>query len=64
MDTIWPLEPHTAAKHEILRRHLGAWFPIMCSWNRRLVFVDGFAGPGQYARWGAGVACSSAPRGE
>ena len=49
MDTIWPLEPHTAAKHEILRRHLGAWFPIMCSWNRRLVFVDGFAGPGQYA---------------
>lgn len=23
--TLWPLEPHTRAKHEILRRYLEAW---------------------------------------
>ena len=46
--TVWPLEPHTAAKHEILRRYLGAWFPKL-AWKRRLVFIDGFAGPGEYA---------------
>lgn len=50
-DTVWPLEEHTRAKHELLRRYLGAWFPILASsgWNRRLVFLDGFAGPGVYA---------------
>jgi three-Cys-motif partner protein len=42
------LEPHTLAKHEILRRYLGAWFPIMSKWNSRLIFFDGFAGPGIY----------------
>lgn len=45
---VWRLEPHTLAKHEILRRYLGAWFPIMSKWNRRLIFFDGFAGPGIY----------------
>jgi three-Cys-motif partner protein len=45
---VWPLEPHTLAKHEILRRYLGAWFPIMSKWNSRLIFFDGFAGPGIY----------------
>jgi three-Cys-motif partner protein len=49
--TVWPLEPHTKAKHEILRRYLGAWFPILASggWNRRVIFLDGFAGPGRYS---------------
>jgi three-Cys-motif partner protein len=49
--TVWPLEPHTRAKHEILRRYLGAWFPILTSggWNRRVIFLDGFAGPGRYS---------------
>jgi three-Cys-motif partner protein len=48
--TIWELEPHTAAKHDLLRRYLGAWFPIMASSGirRRLIFLDGFAGPGVY----------------
>lgn len=46
--TVWPLEPHTAAKHEILRRYLGAWFAILGRQNRRLVYVDGFCGPGRY----------------
>lgn len=48
-ETLWPLDPHTLAKHEILRRYLSAWFPIMSQWNNRLVFLDGFAGPGAYA---------------
>ena len=47
-DTIWPLEPHTAAKHSILRRYLQAYYPKMSSAQGRLVFVDGFAGPGEY----------------
>ncbi len=47
-DTIWPLEPHTKAKHSILRRYLQAYFPKMASAQRRIVFVDGFAGPGEY----------------
>jgi three-Cys-motif partner protein len=48
-ETIWEIEPHTLAKHEILRRYLEAWFPIMSSWNTRVLFIDGFAGPGVYA---------------
>jgi three-Cys-motif partner protein len=47
--TIWPIEPHTQAKHEILRRYLDGWFPILARWNGRVVFLDGFAGPGVYA---------------
>jgi three-Cys-motif partner protein len=45
--TIWPIVPHTSAKHTILRTYLDAWFPIM-SWKPRVVFLDGFAGPGRY----------------
>jgi hypothetical protein len=32
------------------QRYLGAWFPILTSsgWNRRVIFLDGFAGPGRY----------------
>jgi three-Cys-motif partner protein len=45
---LWPLEPHTQAKHAILRRYLDAWLPIMASWNGRVIYVDGFAGPGAY----------------
>jgi three-Cys-motif partner protein len=46
----WPLEPHTAAKHEILRRYLGAWYPKLANqgFHGRLVFLDGFCGPGIY----------------
>lgn len=47
--TIWPIEPHTKAKHEILRRYLGAWFPILSKWSGRIIYLDGFAGPGVYA---------------
>jgi len=44
----WDIQPHTKAKHEILRHYLGAWFPILASVHLRLLYVDGFAGPGEY----------------
>ncbi len=49
--TKWALDPHTVAKHEILRRYLGGWFPILThgGFNPRVVFLDGFAGPGVYS---------------
>ena len=46
--TTWPIEPHTKAKHEILRRYLGAWFPILSAYHGRILYMDGFAGPGEY----------------
>ena len=48
--TIWDLEPHTKAKHDILRRYLGAWVPIMSRYNGRILYLDGFAGPGVYSK--------------
>jgi three-Cys-motif partner protein len=45
---LWKLEPHTVGKHLVLRRYLDAWFPIMGSSNERILFIDGFAGPGEY----------------
>lgn len=46
---IWPIEPRTQAKHEILRRYLQAWFPILAQSYPRVVYLDGFAGPGRYS---------------
>lgn len=47
-ETVWKIDPHTQAKHEILRRYLGAWFPILNRYNGRIVYIDGFSGPGRY----------------
>jgi three-Cys-motif partner protein len=47
-DTLWPLDPHTLGKHLVLKAYLDAWFPIMGRWNGRILFIDGFAGPGEY----------------
>lgn len=47
--TLWPIEPHTKAKHEILKRYLGAWFAILGKRNARIVYIDGFCGPGRYS---------------
>jgi three-Cys-motif partner protein len=44
----WVYSEHAAAKHEILRRYLGAWLPILGAANNRLVIYDGFAGRGRY----------------
>lgn len=46
--TIWEIEPHTEAKHTILRKYLNAWLPIITRWNGRVLYIDGFAGPGEY----------------
>ncbi len=47
--TIWAIEPHTQAKHAILKRYLQAWMPIL-SLARfpEVLYIDGFAGPGTY----------------
>jgi len=47
-DTLWELEPHTQAKHEILRRYLQAWFPILNKYHGTIRYIDGFCGPGRY----------------
>ena len=47
--TLGPIPPHTEAKHDILRYHMGAWFPILGrSFSGPLQYIDGFAGPGEY----------------
>lgn len=42
--TLWPREPHTAAKHDLLSGYLGAWYPVLASNTGRVVFLGGFAG--------------------
>jgi three-Cys-motif partner protein len=51
---LWKREPHTEAKHKILDGYLKAWFPILGSSNRRIIYLDGFAGPGEYEDGEAG----------
>ncbi|MDR7666253.1 three-Cys-motif partner protein TcmP, partial [Methanosarcina sp. Z-7115] len=46
---VWDIEKHTEAKHAILKRYLQAWFPILSSFNDRILYIDGFAGPGEYS---------------
>ncbi len=46
--TLWNMDDHTLAKHAILRRYLQAWYPILSSSHGRIVYIDGFAGPGEY----------------
>ena len=60
LPTIWDAEPHTLVKHAILRRYLHAWLPILTQQakilqhqfgnlrSREILFIDGFAGPGEY----------------
>lgn len=48
-DTIWEIEPHTSAKHKILENYLQAWFPILNRYNERIIYLDGFCGPGRYS---------------
>lgn len=56
LPTVWEADPHTLAKHAILRGYLQAWMPILAHQSqqvgrgrREILFVDGFAGPGEYA---------------
>lgn len=48
---LWHCDPHTQAKHELLRRYLEAWFPILLQGARArecVTYAEGFAGPGVY----------------
>lgn len=47
-EKLWPLESHTEMKHTILRKYLNAWIPILSSAGSDLIYIDGFAGPGEY----------------
>lgn len=45
----WKREPHTEAKHRILKRYLQAWMPILTRRAHEPVrYFDAFAGPGRY----------------
>ena len=46
---LWSLDEQTEGKHLLLQSYLDGWFPILGRFNGRLLFVDGFAGPGEYA---------------
>ena len=48
-DVLWQMKPHTEAKHEILKNYLHRWFPILSTVSGRVVYIDGFAGPGVYS---------------
>lgn len=53
-DTLWQLEPATAAKHRLYRSYLDAWWPILLQaggsgkTRERVTYLDAFAGPGRY----------------
>lgn len=48
-DTTWEAPAHTLAKLDLLRGYLRAWFPILAQGSYpRVIFLDGFAGPGIY----------------
>lgn len=49
-ETLWEMDDHTIGKHLVLKYYLDGWFPILGSWHGRLLFIDGFAGPGEYAK--------------
>jgi three-Cys-motif partner protein len=45
---VWDRDAHTAAKHDLLRRYLEAWTPILLQRFPRVTYAEGFAGPGIY----------------
>ena len=55
-NVIWPIEEQTKVKHELLRNYISKWIAILFSQQERmakpkkLVYIDGFSGPGVYWR--------------
>lgn len=45
---LWEINSRTKAKHHIIKYYLDAWLPIMTRYNKRIVYFDGFCGPGEY----------------
>lgn len=33
-----------------MQRYLEAWFPILSRFNERIIYIDGFCGPGRYSK--------------
>lgn len=46
---LWKLEDHSLGKHIVLQNYLHAWLPILGTTNQKLLIIDGFSGPGEYA---------------
>ena len=46
--TLWSLDKHTYGKHLVLKSYMDAWLPILLSRYPNALFVDAFAGPGEY----------------
>ena len=44
----WILGEHTRVKHEILNKYLTPWIFKLGSRNKQLLYIDGFAGRGEY----------------
>ena len=55
-DITWKADPHTIAKITILEAYLHAWFQIMgrSMAGQDIVYIDGFAGPGEYTNHSKG----------
>jgi three-Cys-motif partner protein len=47
--TLWDMDQHTEAKHDLLGGYLDAWFPIIASKFPSLTYAEGFAGPNEYS---------------
>ncbi|MGW8378181.1 three-Cys-motif partner protein TcmP [Streptomyces sp. ODS28] len=47
-EAVWKRDPHTAAKHDLLKRYLAAWAPILLSRHEVITYAEGFAGAGVY----------------
>ena len=47
-DLLWEMKPQTEGKHLVLRKYLDAWFPILGFTNGRILYIEAFAGPGEY----------------
>jgi three-Cys-motif partner protein len=48
----WECAPHTKAKHDIYRRYLERWYPILMNGPKAyasVTYAEGFAGPGIYS---------------
>ena len=52
-DVPWPRDEHTGAKHDIYRRYLERWFPILLTGKQNaypsVTYAEGFSGPGIYS---------------
>lgn len=49
LQQLWTKEEQTEGKHLVLKYYLDGWFPILGSSHRRILYIDGFAGPGEYS---------------